>query len=39
MNKCKMTWNLIVEDKEYFSTYGKEGDNPMTLTQIEYSEK
>ncbi|MDF2607999.1 MAG: hypothetical protein K0S34_2195 [Bacillales bacterium] len=34
----KMVWNLIEEDKEYFSTYAKEGDKSWLLTNIEYKE-
>lgn len=34
-----MVWNLIVEDKEYFATYGKEGNNPLTIYAIEYPDK
>ena len=34
-----MAWNLLAKEIEYFATYGKEGNNPITLTQIEYSEK
>ncbi|MET3728167.1 hypothetical protein ABID52_001748 [Fictibacillus halophilus] len=31
-----MVWNLIEEDKEYFSTYAKEGESPWLLEQIEF---
>lgn len=34
-----MAWNLLEEEVKYFATYGKEGDNPITLTQVEYSKK
>ena len=32
----EMVWNLIEENKEYFTTYSKEGDNPWILEQIEH---
>lgn len=35
----EMAWNLLAEEVEYFAVYGKEGGNPLTLTQIEYSAK
>ncbi|MGD6962295.1 hypothetical protein ACQCVB_08840 [Fictibacillus phosphorivorans] len=31
-----MVWNLIEENKEYFSTYAKEGESPWLLEQIEF---
>lgn len=34
-----MTWNLLAKEIEYFATYGKKGENPITLNHIEYSEK
>lgn len=34
----EMVWNLIEEDKEYFSLYSKEGDKSWVLEQIEYIE-
>ncbi|AMO85748.1 hypothetical protein B857_00608 [Solibacillus isronensis B3W22] len=34
----KMVWNLIEEDKEYFSFYTKEGDKSWVLEQIEHIE-
>ena len=34
--KEEMVWNLIVEGKEYFSSYGKEGNKPWILQQIKY---
>ena len=34
----EMAWNLIEEDKEYFSSYGKEGDKSWVLEQIEHIE-
>ena len=34
----EMAWNLIEEDKEYFSSYAKEGDKPWVLEQIEHIE-
>lgn len=30
-----MVWNLIEENKEYFTTYSKAGNNPWILIQIE----
>lgn len=32
----EMVWNLIEENKEYFSLYAKKGDNPWALEQIEH---
>ena len=34
----EMVWNLIEEDKEYFSLYSKEGDKSWVLEQIEHIE-
>ena len=34
----EMVWNLIEEDKEYFSSYAKEGDKSWVLEQIEHIE-
>ena len=34
----EMAWNLIEEDKEYFSSYAKEGDKSWVLEQIEHIE-
>jgi len=31
-----MVWNLIEENKEYFSTYAKEEKSPWLLEQIEF---
>ena len=31
-----MVWNLIEENKEYFTTYSKTGDNSWILIQIEH---
>ncbi|WLD92865.1 hypothetical protein [Alkalihalobacillus sp. AL-G] len=36
--KQEMVWNLIEENKEYFTSYAKEGDNPWFLEQIEHKE-
>jgi hypothetical protein len=33
--KEKMVWNLIEEDKKYYSRYRKEGDKPWFLKYIE----
>ncbi|MCM3638877.1 hypothetical protein M3152_14335 [Sporosarcina luteola] len=32
-----MVWNLIEEDKEYFTTYSKTGNKPWTLIHIEHT--
>ena len=32
-----MVWNLIEEDREYFSMYSKNKEEPWHLTQIEHS--
>lgn len=32
----EMVWNLIEENREYFSVYAKKGDQPWTLEQIEH---
>ena len=32
-----MVWNLIEENKEYFSSYAKKGDKPWVLEQIEHT--
>lgn len=32
----EMVWNLIEEEKEYFSTYKKKGNKPLKLTAIEH---
>ena len=34
----EMVWHLIEENKEYFSSYGKKGDNPWVLEQIEHTD-
>ncbi|MEK5185407.1 hypothetical protein MKY51_09960 [Solibacillus sp. FSL R5-0691] len=34
----EMVWNLIEENKEYFSLYSKEGDKSWILEQIEHIE-
>ncbi|MBD8068082.1 hypothetical protein [Bacillus sp. PS06] len=34
----EMVWHLIEKDKEYFSSYTKEGDKPWVLEQIEHVE-
>lgn len=31
-----MVWNLIEENKKYFTTYTKSGNNPWILIQIEH---
>ncbi|MED4207478.1 hypothetical protein [Neobacillus mesonae] len=31
----EMVWHLIEENREYFSSYTKEGDKPWILEQIE----
>ncbi|WP_172372446.1 hypothetical protein [Sporosarcina jiandibaonis] len=36
--KEEMVWNLIEENKEYFSLYSKKGDEPWILEQIEHTE-
>ncbi|AXI00953.1 hypothetical protein DV702_15285 [Sporosarcina sp. PTS2304] len=33
----EMVWNLIEEDREYFSSYAKEGDKPWILEKTEHS--
>ncbi|AMQ05683.1 MULTISPECIES: hypothetical protein [Sporosarcina] len=33
----EMVWNLIEEDREYFSMYSKKKEVPWRLTQIEHS--
>ncbi|WP_144512873.1 hypothetical protein [Bacillus sp. FJAT-22090] len=35
----EMVWNLIEEDKEYFTSYSKEGNEPWILNQIEHMAK
>jgi len=35
----EMVWNLIEEDKEYFTSYSKEGNESWILDQIEHIEK
>jgi len=32
----EIAWNLIEENKEYFTTYSKEGNHPWILDQIEH---
>ncbi|MEH7382267.1 hypothetical protein V7138_17540 [Bacillus sp. JJ1533] len=34
----EMVWNLIEVNKEYFSSYAKEGDKTWILEQIEHTE-
>ncbi|MCM3619773.1 hypothetical protein M3936_19565 [Sutcliffiella horikoshii] len=33
----EMVWHLIEKNKEYFSSYSKEGDKPWVLDQIEHT--
>lgn len=36
--KEEMVWNLIEENKEYSSSYSKEGDKTWILEQIQHTE-